>query len=234
MHSLLDFFSGAFFRFSLAIMLLGMIRIVFLTIYGAVRANMRAGDKTLRWKYIIRYTIHWLFPVKKIFIFRPLYSMFSIVFHIGLILVPIFLLSHIQLWEKGLGFRWIALGKNWADLLTLTTIITGIVLFIIRLSAVSSRFLSRKQDYIWPVLLIIPFITGYLGSNGGLNPAAYQKIMLFHFISADIIFIMIPFTKIAHCILIPFSQLVSAQGWRFPADYGYEVAKTLGREEMPI
>ena len=234
MQSLLDFFSGPVFRLSLAIMVLGIIRIVFLTLYGAFRAYLRAGDKTLRWKYIFRYTIYWLFPVNKIFKYRPLYSIVSIIFHIGLILVPLFLLSHIQLWEKSLGVKWISLSKYWADLLTLTTIITGLILLIVRLSTVSSRFLSRKQDYIWPVLLIIPFITGYLGTNAGLNPTAYQILMLLHFISADIIFILIPFTKVAHCILIPFSQLVSAQGWRFPANYGYEVAKTLGREELSI
>lgn len=234
MQSLMDFFSGPFFRLSLAIMALGIMRIVFLTIYGAVRANLRAGDRTLRWKYIFRYTIYWLFPVNKLFKYRPLYSIFSIIFHIGLILVPIFLLSHIQLWEKNLGIKWIALSKYWADLLTLTTIGTGLFLVVVRISTMSSRFLSRKQDYVWPVLLIIPFITGYLGTNGGLSPTAYQIFMLLHFISADIIFIIIPFTKVAHCILIPFSQLVSAQGWRFPANYGYEVAKTLGREELSI
>jgi len=234
LQALLDFFSGPFFRLSLAIMILGLMRIFFLTVYGIIRAYLRAGDKTLRWNYIIRYTIYWLFPVKKLFVFRPLYSIFSIIFHIGLILVPIFLLSHIQLWEKGLGVHWIALSKSWADWLTLATIFTGLILLIVRLSTVSSRFLSRRQDYAWPILLIIPFITGYLGTNGGLGPAAYQTIMLFHYISADLILILMPFTKIAHCILIPFSQLVSAQGWRFPANYGYEVAKTLGREEMPI
>ena len=234
MQSLLDFFSGPFFRFSLAIMLLGMIRIIFLTIYGAVRANMRAGDKSLRWKYIFRYTIHWLFPVKKMFVFRPLYSITSIIFHVGLILVPLFLFSHIQLWESVLGISWTALSKGLADILTIATIITGIILVVARLSSTASRFLSRKQDYIWPILLIIPFITGYLGTNGGLNPTTYQIIMLFHFVSADLILIMIPFTKIAHCILIPFSQLVSMQGWKFPPDYGYKVAKTLEREELPI
>ncbi len=234
MEALLDFAKGSLFRLSLAIMILGLIRLVLLTVYGALKANWRAGDKTLRWGYIIRYTLYWVFPVNKLFKRRPVYSLLSILFHAGLILVPIFLLSHNQLWEKSLGITWFAIGKNLADILTVTTIITGIILVIVRLSSMPSRFLSRKQDYLWPILLIIPFITGFLAANGGLTSSSYHFCMLAHVLSADLILLLIPFTKIAHCILFPFSQLVSAQGWRFPANYGYDVAKTLEREELPI
>jgi nitrate reductase gamma subunit len=215
-------------------MVLGLFRLVFLTVWNSVRANLRAGDKTLRWNYIIRYTLHWLFPVKKIFPYRPVYSIVSILFHVGLLLVPIFLLSHVQLWEQSIGIKLPHLSKNLADILTITTIAGGFLLVIFRISTRNARFISRKQEYLWPLLLITPFITGIMGSNAGLNPTAYQIVMLIHFLSADLIFILIPFTKVAHCILIPFSQLVSAQGWRFPAVYGYKVAKTLEREELPI
>ena len=234
MEALINFAKGPLFRLSLAIMVLGLIRLVLLTIYGALKANWRAGDKTLRWGYILRYTMYWFFPANKLFKHRPVYSIISISFHTGLILVPIFLLSHNQLWEKSLGISWFALSKNLADILTLTTIAAGILLFLLRVYSSESRFLSRKQDYLWPILLIIPFITGYLAANGGLTPNNYHFCMLVHFLSADLILLLMPFTKIAHCILFPFSQLVSAQGWRFPAGYGDDVAKTLKREELPI
>ena len=234
MEALIDFAKGPLFRFSLAIMILGLVRLVLLTIFGAWKANWRAGDKTLRWGYITRYSLYWIFPFNKLFKHRPVYSIISILFHVGLILVPIFLYSHVMLWDKTIHLNWFTLSKNLADFLTVTTIVSGIILLVFRLSSMSSRFLSRKQDYLWPILLIIPFITGFLAANGGLNPIHYRFCMLLHFLSADLIFLLIPFTKIAHCILFPFSQLVSAQGWRFPANYGYDVAKTLEREELPI
>jgi len=234
LEAFIDFAKGPLFRLSLAIMILGLIRLVLLTIYGAIKANWRAGDKTLRWGYIIRYTLYWVFPVNKVFKQRPVYSIISMLFHAGLILVPIFLFSHNQLWEKSLGITWFALSKNLADILTVTTIVTGVMLLLFRLDSKESRFLSRKQDYLWLILLIIPFVTGFLAANGGLNPIHYRFCMLLHFLSADLILLLIPFTKIAHCVLFPFSQLVSAQGWRFPANYGYDVAKTLEREELPI
>ena len=230
----MDFARGPLFRLTFAIMVLGLLRLVFLTIYGAVKANLRAGDKTLRWKYIIRYTLHWLFPVKKLWIHRPVYSTISVLFHIGLILVPIFYFGHIQLWEKSLGFGWPNLGRGIADILTITTIVTAVLLFLMRVFYRPSRFLSRPQDYCWTLLLAIPFLTGYLSVNSGLSPSGYQFTMLVHFLSADMIFLMIPFTKVAHCVLIPFSQLISAQGWRFPAGYGDKVVATLGREELGI
>ncbi len=231
---MLSFAKGPLFRLCFALMALGLLRILFLTVYGIVKAWLRAGDKTLRWGYISRYTLHWLFPVNKLLLQRPLYSVFSIVFHIGLLLVPIFLYSHIQLWAASLGFDWPALKKSYADWLTISTLVTGFLLIAMRVASKPARFISRKQDFIWVPLLMIPFITGYLGTNAGLSPKTYQIVMLLHFLSADLILLMIPFTKVAHCVLVPFSQIVSAQGWRFPAGYGEKVAETLGRKGMPI
>jgi hypothetical protein len=59
-------------------------------------------------------------------------------------------------------------------------------------------------------------------------------MMLIHVLSAELIFVLIPFTKIAHCVLIPFSQLVSDLGWRFPSTAGRDVARALGKESVPI
>lgn len=234
MEYLLDFARGPLFRFCFALMVLGLLRLFFLTIYGIIRAWLRAGDKTLRWNYILRYTLYWLFPAQRVFVYRPFYSVLSIVFHIGLIVTPIFLFSHIRLWAASLGFGWPALNKSIADILTISTITAGVFLIIGRISSKASRSISRKQDFLWVPLLLIPFITGMLGVNGDLAPKAYRIVMLVHFLSADLIFALTPFTKVAHCVLMPFSQLVSAQGWRFPANYGDDVETTLGRKELPI
>ena len=59
-------------------------------------------------------------------------------------------------------------------------------------------------------------------------------MMLIHVLSAELIFVLIPFSKVAHCVLIPFSQLVSDLGWRFPATAGRDVAKALGKESVPL
>ena len=45
--------------------------------------------------------------------------------------------------------------------------------------------------------------------------------------------IMIPFTKIAHCVLMPFSQFVTGVGWKFPKGAGDRIIETLGYENKP-
>ena len=58
-------------------------------------------------------------------------------------------------------------------------------------------------------------------------------MMLLHVYSADAIMLMIPFTKLAHCVLAPLSQAVTAVAWKFPAGAGDRVAATLGYADRP-
>jgi len=112
--------------------------------------------------------------------------------------------------------------------------VCALLLLIGRISSKASRFLSRKQDYLWPVLLVIPFVTGYICANWAVAPRLYQLLMLTHVLSAEVIFVLVPFTKIAHCVLMPFSQLVSVLAWKFPARVDDDVCTTLGKKGAPV
>jgi nitrate reductase gamma subunit len=234
MQGLLDFARGPLFRFSLAVMLLGLLRIVTLDLVAAVGAYRRAGDKTLPWGFIARRTLRWLFPANRLLRRRPVYSVLSVLFHVGLLLVPVFLFAHVNLWRGALGFGWPALPKPWADWLTIGTLVCGLGLLIGRISSRESRFLSRMQDFLWPPLLLIPFATGYACANLDVGPAVYQTVMLIHVLAAELIFILVPFTKIAHCVLAPLSQFISSLAWKFPADTDEDVSKTLHKEGAPV
>ena len=95
------------------------------------------------------------------------------------------------------------------------------------------RALSRGQDFAWPLLLVVPFVTGYLCSNAALGPQTYRASMLLHVYSADLILLLMPFTKIAHCVLAPFSQAIGALGWKLSPGAGDRVAATLGYASRP-
>jgi len=234
MDALLEFARGPLFRFSLAIMLLGLARVVLLDLSAAYMAYRRAGDKSIPWNWVIRRTLMWFFPVNRIFASRPVYSLFSIIFHVGLLLVPIFLYAHVELWRGAIGFGWWTLPKAVADWLTLAAIVFGLLLLILRISSRASRFLSRKQDFLWPLILLVPFVTGYICANAGVGPAGYRFGMLLHILSAEAIFILLPFTKIAHCVLMPLSQLISALAWKFPAETDDDVCTTLNKKGAPV
>ena len=113
------------------------------------------------WKLIISRTWEWLFPLKRLQENFRIYSVLSILFHIGLIMVPIFLFAHIRYGTMHWNIMAGAFSR-WALWLTMGTIIFGSALFISRLSNRTTRALSRKQDYLWLILLLIPFITGFV------------------------------------------------------------------------
>ena len=50
----------------------------------------------------------------------------------------------------------------------------------------------------------------------------------------NLVLVLIPVTKIAHCVLYPFSQLVFQLGWHFPADTGRHVSTVLNKEDQPV
>jgi nitrate reductase gamma subunit len=234
MQDLLDLARGPLFRFSLAVMLLGLLRIIALDVIAAIGTYRRAGDKTLPWGFIARRTLQWLFPVNRLLVRRPVYSLFSFLFHIGLLIVPIFLFAHVELWRGVLGFGWPTLPKPWADWMTLGTVVCALALVIGRMSTRESRFLSHKQDFLWPLVLLVPFATGYTCANLNISPAVYQIVMLVHVLAGEVIFVLLPFTKLAHCVLAPFSQLISSLAWKFPAETDEAVCKTLNKEGAPV
>jgi nitrate reductase gamma subunit len=164
---------------------------------------------------------------------RPVYSAISVLFHAGLLVVPLLLASHVLLWKHGLGFAWPTIPQPLADWLTLLVIATGLALFLGRSLDRGARVLSRRQDYLWPMLLALPFATGYICTNGAVGPEVYRWMMLVHVYSANLIMALMPFTKIAHCVLAPLSQLVTAISWKFPEGAGDRVAATLGHADRP-
>jgi nitrate reductase gamma subunit len=230
MEALLNFARGPLFRLTFALMMLGLLRILVLDVWSVINSYRKAGDKSMPWRLVIRRTLQWLAPFNRVFNNRPVYSMLSILFHVGLILVPVFLYAHVLLWEKAIGISWSTLPKTVADVLTVSTIVTAILLFIGRVANRSSSFLSRKQDYLWPLLLMIPFASGFICANFAVSPSIYQIFMLIHILSGELIFLLIPFTKIAHCVLMPLSQLICTLAWKFPPETDDDICTTLNKK----
>jgi nitrate reductase gamma subunit len=225
----LEWARGPVFVFSFTLMILGLIRNFLLTIWGIIKALSRAGDKKLPWKQLLGASFSWLFPVKK-FKERLWYSLSSILFHVGLIIVPVFLIEHVALWRRGLGISWPTIGQSLADGLTLMTLVMILALLIGRISSPAARALSRGQDFTLLIIIALPFFSGFLASHPLLNPFDYQATMLVHVLSGNLIMCLIPFTKLCHSVIIPLTQIVAEVGWHFPPNSGKQVRMTLGKE----
>jgi nitrate reductase gamma subunit len=234
MDTLIEFGRGPLFRFAVAIAVLGLLRHAALSIWGLWRARRRAGDRRLALGQVIARTAGALNPLRYFVGNRWLYSILSVAFHVGLILVPVFLAGHVRLWRRGLGIGWPALPMGVADALTLVTLTTGVLLLVARAWSEASRRLSRPQDWLLPPLIVIAFGSGYLLVHPARSPFDPSFTMLVHVWVADLLLLLTPFTKLAHCALLPFSQLVSEMAWRLVPGAGQAVHKTLGKEGQPI
>ncbi len=236
MEHWLEWARGPLFRASFAIMILGLLRVLVLqaiSLFGLIRQAKR-NQRKIPYAVVAKASLRWLIPVGKLFERRAVFSLTSVLFHICIIVVPILLGAHILLWERGIGLSWPAISMQLADILTLGAIVTGLALFVIRLSVMANRAISRAQDYVWPLLIVLPFLSGYLAMHPAINPFSYEASMLIHVLSANLIFLLLPFSKLSHMALFPATQLVSELGWFLKPDSAQKVMTTLHKENEAI
>jgi len=214
-------------------MVLGLLRHLAILIWDIGLAVRRAGDKNIPYRQLILTTVKWLIPVGKLHNRLGL-SMTTLAFHISVLLVPIFLAGHIALWKRGTGLSWPALPNMVAHILTVVAVIAVVALILERAMARASRSLSRFQDYALPLVIAVPFVSGFLVMHPQWNPFSFHAALLVHVISADIVLILVPLTKISHCVLMPLTQVVSEVAWHFPPHAGSKVAAALDKEGEPI
>ena len=224
---------GPAFVFAFTFMVVGLLRHAVVTLWEMRRTMRRAGDKALPYRPAIVATFKWLFPLGKMRR-QFLFTLTSVLFHVAILIVPVFLAGHIALWARGTGASWRAIPNGVADVLTIVAVVTAVALVVQRLASRATRALSRPQDYLLPLVIAVPFVTGLLMMHSAYNPFAYSATLFVHVISADLVLILIPITKLSHVVLLPSTQVVSEMGWRWPADAGSRVGLALGKEGEPV
>jgi nitrate reductase gamma subunit len=114
-----------------------------------------------------------------------------------------------------------------ADFLTLTTIGCGLILFLVRIFRKAARDLSRLKDYLLLLVVLLPFVSGWFAVHPESAPLTYEALMLIHVLSAELVFVLMPTTKLAHVVLFPFDRLSGDIFWRLVPGAGDRVAETL-------
>jgi nitrate reductase gamma subunit len=217
---------GPTFFFTLAMFVLGMLRLIVLTIWDIATAIHSAGDQHVPFTQIMRQTLAWLLPFARLQRVRATYTFASFGLHLGILIVTLFLRNHLDILQANVGFAWFSLPKRMLDFLTPIGIIGALILLLSRMYVIGSRQLSKAPDYLLLILLLNIFASGFVAGRAW-NPIPYDGLMLFHTVNGIVLLFVAPFTKIAHCVLFPLIRLGTDVAWRFIPQGGSKVIQTL-------
>ena len=148
-------------------------------------------------KYTLRSLIHWLVPfASKSWRRYPVVTTVTFIFHIGLVILPLFVLGHIVLVNESWGIRWWNVSEGFADFMTVVVMICCVFFFLRRLFAPKVKFVTFGDDYLMLAISFLPFLTGFLAYHQVFLPPKIMTIL--HMLSGEVMLIAIPFTRLAH------------------------------------
>jgi len=169
--------------------------------------------QNFRWKYVLLTWLRFLLPFNQTVAKNPVFSILGYVFHLCLIVVPLFIVAHIMYWEESVwGWSWysLALPDSWTPVLTWIVIGIGAVFFIRRLVRPEVRILSKPGDYLLVIVTILPFLTGFLASHTSFLSDYMRTI---HILCGELMLVLIPLTKLSHYMLFFPSRMVIGVEW---------------------
>ncbi len=135
---------------------------------------------------------------------NPLLSAATFIFHLGAVLVPLFLVGHAVIMRSVFGFSLPALPMWLADILTIL-IMVGLVLFALRrLFLPQVRALSTAADWILLLLVAMPVVSGFVAAHSGVEA---EGAYIAHLITGNLFLLVAPFTKFAHIVLYFLSRI---------------------------
>ncbi len=225
MDDVLSFATGPLLRFSIAVAILGSVRLAALSLIDIARSRNNAKDRNLQWKEILVETVSWMLPLRKIIETRRYFSALSLVFHATLLTTIIFHQDHILLVRKTLGITWPHAGRMAIDALSAVCMVCVCLLIASRILPRRARALSRSMDYFMLVIILVTLITGFTASKA-FNPLSHGVVLLIHSLCGNAILVMIPFSRFGHWILYPLLWIASATAWKLPSGTQSEETKT--------
>jgi len=179
-------------------------------LYRLVRLFMLVKEKEpfiftyMSWKYSLRSIFHWIIPFGTVNWRRhPVLTVVTFVFHLGLVIAPIFLLSHVILLDEALNLSWWTLPDAWADVLTVVVIIGCVFFLVRRLTQPEVRFVTSASDFVILTIVAAPFITGFIAYHQWID---YPVMMVLHVVAGEVMLVAIPFTRLSHMLFSPFTR----------------------------
>lgn len=155
-------------------------------------------------KGALRSIVRWLIPFgTHSWRFYPGFTILVFVFHLGLIITPIFLLGHNLLLQERWGFSLPTLPEVLADVMTVWMLVAALLILLRRIALPEVRILTKPYDLLLWLIAVAPFITGFLAYHQLGN---YKFWLILHILCGEIMLIAIPLTKLSHFLLFFLSR----------------------------
>lgn len=155
-------------------------------------------------KYSLRSILHWSMPFATENMRRhPLFTIVTFLFHICLLLTPVFLLAHVTMIGESWNLSWWSLSDSVAAVMTLIVIACCIFFLVRRLMSPEVQYVTSASDYVILAIVAAPFITGFIAYYQWLN---YPIVVILHILSGEIMLVAIPFTRLSHMLIAPLTR----------------------------
>ena len=203
MHDIYNFVRGPLVWISFIIFIAG-------SIYRLISMALLAKKKDplvytyMHPKFALRSIFHWIVPFMSVNSRKkPIFTIVTFSFHIGLVVVPIFLFAHVILWKESWDISWWFLSDSTADMMTLV-VMGGCVFFLVRrIVQPDVKFLTTPSDFVLLAIVVAPFITGFWTYHQWVG---YRVVGILHMLSGEIMLAVIPFTRLSHMLFFPFTR----------------------------
>lgn len=154
--------------------------------------------------FAFRSIFHWIIPFASVnWKKHPATTIVTFIFHICLLLLPIFLFAHIMLWKESWNMSWWFLPDGLADIMTVAVIAACVFFWVRRMVRPEVKFLTSNSDFIILAIVAAPFITGFWAYH---QWAGYKFMLILHILAGETMLAAIPFTRLSHMIFFPFTR----------------------------
>jgi nitrate reductase gamma subunit len=174
----------------------------------AMMLKKASGEKTViptfSAKHGARSVAHWVIPfANRTTRAHPVFTAVSFAFHLCLLATPLLVMGHAVLWQQSWGLSWWSLPPLIADLMTLVVILGGLFFMLRRLTAPEVRNVTDWRDIALVLLVIAPFLTGFIAHQGWLH---HRVMMQVHIVTGVAWLLAVPFTRLSHMLWFLFSR----------------------------
>ena len=142
--------------------------------------------------------VHYLLPLNQTAQSSPWSTAAGFALHIPLLVVAFFLSAHVIMLEQSWGVSWPTIPDVWADVLTIIALAALVFLAAKRLVHPALRGLTEPKDLLILLLVALPLVTGLAAHR---QWGDYPLMLTLHVLSANILLMLIPFTKLSHMAL---------------------------------